>query len=246
MHPLIETILSRRTIRKYKAEPLPAEDREQIIACAQRAPTGGGLQVYSLVRVTDAGLRAQIAHLAGDQAHVREAAEFFVVCADVHRDRALIAHRGGQPGVASVMSLLYGCLDATIAASFMGLAAEALGYGTCFIGGIQNALDEIARLLALPEGVLPVVGLCIGRPAEQPEQRPRMPLDVIVHENAYGQLTPDDLDRCYAAQAAASSSGDWFRTVNRYLGAGGVMDKREPIARQTLAQQGLWPCGPGT
>ncbi len=236
---LVETILSRRSIRKYKPQPIPAEDLERIIACAQRAPTGGGLQVYTLVRITERALRDQITHLAGDQAHVRDAAEFFVVCLDVSRNQALIEQRGGQPAHAPLMSVFYGMADAMIAASYMAAAAEALGYGICFIGGIQNALGEIARLLKLPQGALPVVGLCLGAPDEQPEQRPRMPADTLVRQNEYGRLTAKDLERCYTAMVGASASGDWYNTVNRYLGAGGTMEAREAVVQQALEQQGF-------
>jgi FMN reductase (NADPH) len=241
MHPLINSLLLRRTIRKYKPQAIPPPDLEQILACAQRAPSGGGLQTRTLIRVTDPDVRAQIAHLAGDQAHVGDAPEFFVVCADVQRDKAMLAHRGGVPAEAPLMSVLYSLVDATIMATFMVVAAEALGYGTCCIGGIQNALGEIVRLLALPQGVLPVIGVCIGVPDEEPGQRPRMPVDVIVRENEYGLLTAEDLARCYVAQADASSDGDWYRVINRYLGVGGVMERREHNVRQTLEQQGLWP-----
>ncbi len=241
-HPIIETILSRRTIRKYTPQPIPPADLEDILAGARRAPSGGGLQVYTFIRVTDHDLRAQIAHLAGDQAHVRDAPEFFIACADVHRSQALISHRGGQPAAPRLLSTLYGMADAMIAVSFMAVAAEALGYGTCLVGGIQNALDEIARLLALPQGVLPIVGLCIGAPDEHPEQRPRMPASAVVRENTWRPLAPDELEQCYATMAAASSSGDWFHTVNRYFGTGGVMETREPIVRRALEQQGLNPC----
>jgi FMN reductase (NADPH) len=237
---LIETILSRRTIRQYKPQPIPPEDMARIIACAQRAPTGGGMQIYTLMRVTDRDLRAQIAHLANDQAHVRDAAEFFVICADVHRNQTLIEYRGGQPSHAPLMSMFYGITDAIIAASYMAAAAEALGYGICFVGGIQNALDQVARLLALPQGVLPIVGLCIGVPDESAgQQRPRMPADIVVRENEYGQLTPADMERCYSAMVSASSRGDWYLTVSRYFGADGVMETREPIARRALEQQGF-------
>ena len=241
MHPLINSLLSRRTIRQYKPQAIPSSDLEKIIACAQRAPSGGGLQTYTLVRITDPAVRAQIAHLAGDQAQVSDAPEFFVVCADVQRDKAMIAHRGGAPAEASLMSTMYSLVDATLMAAFMVVAAEALGYGTCCVGGIQNALGEIIRLLTLPQGVLPVMGVCIGMPDEEPAQRPRMPMDVIVRENGYGQLTAEDMARCYAAQAGAASDGDWYRVVNRYLGVGGVMERREEGVRQAIEQQGLWP-----
>jgi FMN reductase (NADPH) len=244
MDSLIDSLLSRRTIRKYKPQPIPSTDLQQIIACAQRAPSGAGLQTYTFIRITDSDLRQHIAEIAGSQTHVCEAGEFFVICADVYRDKTLIAHRGGHPSELPLMSLLYGLTDAIIAASFMVAASEALGYGTCFIGGIKNALDEVIRLLALPEGVLPIVGVCIGVSDENPAQRPRLPVDLVVRENNYVRLTSQDLEHCLEAQADASTDSNWYDVVNRYWGSGNdVMTKREEIAHRALVQQGFWPGG---
>jgi nitroreductase len=239
MPALLDTILARRTIRQYEPQPIPAVDLEHIIACAQRAPTGGGLQMYTFIRVTDAALRAQIAHVAGDQVHITTAPEFFIVCADVHRAQAMLLQRDIQPAQAPGMFLLYGMTDAMLAVGYMAVAAEALGYGVCFIGGIQNALDEIACLLALPPGVLPLVGLCIGRPAEQPPVRPRLPAAIIVRENSYGALSPADVASCYQAMAAATRQGDWLPTLKRYLGVGGTLDTRQTILQRAKDQQGF-------
>lgn len=76
------------------------------------------------------------------------------------------------------ISLLYGATDATMVAQNMVVAAEALGYGTCYIGAVQNNVDRIAEALALPPGVLPLYGLCIGviDPAHYPPTvKPRIP-----------------------------------------------------------------------
>ena len=138
------------------------------------------------------------------------------------------------------VALIFGTLDAGLAAENLALAAEMLGYGTCFIGGIQNAVDEIARVLQLPPGVLPVCGLCVGVPDPEraPETpRPRLPRHLVVHENTYRDYTPDDLDAAYEAMAPITHSRDWYTVLERYFAAGGVMARREDIMARAWKQQ---------
>ncbi len=237
--PFHELVESRRSVRRYRPDPIPPETLDAMLRAAQRAPTGAALQLYSFVRITDPDLRDRIATLAGDQRHVREAPEFLVICADTHRIERLLAHRGSESGIGPTMALFYGLIDATLAAAYLALAAEAMGYGTCFIGGIQNHLDEVARLLRLPRRVIPLVGLCIGRPAEEPPRKPRLPLAAILHENGYREPTPALLEESYRVMAAATRSGDWYNVLCKYGASGGVMERREAVLHRALIQQGF-------
>lgn len=233
-HPVLDLYAHRRTIRKYKPEPLAGGDLERIIAAGQRAPSGGLVQIYSVVRVTDSELRDRLATLAGKQQHIRDAAEFFLFCLDVHRARRLLEHRGGTYAAGTRVALHYSTMDAMLLAANMATAAEALGYGTCFIGAVLDNLDRIARELQLPHGVLPVVGLTIGVPAEEPlpPRKPRLPRHLVFHENVYRQPTPTDLEAAYQAMGDA-----WFMTLRRYFDPGGVFARREEVWKQTLVQQ---------
>ena len=74
------------------------------------------------------------------------------------------------------------------------LAAESLGLGGVFIGSIRNNLPEVTRILALPHGVIPIVGLCLGYPDQTPVVRPRLPQNVIVSENTFQAASPQDLN----------------------------------------------------
>ncbi len=229
-----------RTIRHFRPDPIPPEHLDIILRAAQRAPTDATAQMYTLMRITDGDLRDRMAELAGGQAHIRECAEYFVVCLDVYRLRRLIEHRGGAYGMGYRVALIFGTLDAGLAAENLALAAEMLGYGTCFIGGIQNAVDEIARVLQLPPGVLPVCGLCVGVPDPErvPETpRPRLPRHLVVHENTYRDYTPDDLDAAYEAMAPITRGRDWYTVLERYFAAGGVMAQREDIMARAWKQQ---------
>ncbi len=237
-------LLERRSIRRFKPEPLREGDLERILAAARRAPTDASGQLYSIMRVTDPELRRALAQLAGGQAHVAQAAEFFVPLADVHRLKRLLAHRGQEMARWPRTGLHFALVDATLAGAHLAVAAEALGYGICWIGGLLNRPREVARMLELPPGVVPVSGLVVGVPAEDPPLRPRLPEALVVHENRYHGYTPADLDAAYAAMAPASRRGDWLFVLERYFAAGGAMEDRDPAYGHLLAWQGFvadWP-----
>ncbi|SUG89245.1 oxygen-insensitive NADPH nitroreductase [Salmonella enterica subsp. enterica] len=64
-------------------------------------------------------------------------------------------------------------------------AAESLGLGGVYIGGIRNNIESVTELLKLPKHVLPLFGLCLGWPADNPDLKPRLPAELVVHENQY-------------------------------------------------------------
>jgi nitroreductase len=244
LHPVFDVFASHRTTRNFTHDPIPPEHLDAIVEAGRRAPTDASAQMGTFIRITDPDLRSRLATLAGDQQHIVDAAEFFVVCMDTHRLRRLVEHRGGEFGMGPFISLLFGITDAILVAQNMVIAAEALGYATCYIGGVQNNADRIALELNLPAGVLPVVGLVLGvaapGEAEKPS-RPRIPRQAAFMENTYRTMTPELLDACYQSMAAYHRSGDWYNALQRYFTAQGVMPRREAILRRALAQQGLLP-----
>ena len=74
-------------------------------------------------------------------------------------------------------------------------AAESLGLGGVYIGGIRNDPQIVVDCLQLPRQVLPVFGLCLGRPAEgpQPQIKPRMPIDLVLHDGRYHDAADAEL-----------------------------------------------------
>ncbi|MCF6192073.1 MAG: nitroreductase family protein [Candidatus Hydrothermae bacterium] len=128
-------------------------------------------------------------------------------------------------------------MDAALAAQNLALAAESMGYGIAFIGGIQNHPRELRDLLGLPRGVLPLVGVCVGVPRTRPSRRPRLPLEAVVHVDRY--RTPDraQLASMFEAMAPITSSGDWLDVLRRYFARGGVMEQREEAFRRVWEEQ---------
>jgi hypothetical protein len=78
-------------------------------------------------------------------------------------------------------------IDAALAAERMVCAAEALGLGICYIGGLRNSPQGIKELLGLPEGVFGVFGLCIGWPVEPStaEIKPRLGQEAVWFKEQY-------------------------------------------------------------
>ncbi|MGL5654904.1 MAG: nitroreductase family protein, partial [Vibrio sp.] len=125
MNPVINTILSHRSIRDFTQQPISALQLETIIAAGIAASSSSLLQAISVIRVTDIALRQQLAELAGKQAYVASAAEFLVFCIDYQRHYAL------NPKVKPefIELTLIGAVDAGIMAQNCMLAAESMGLG---------------------------------------------------------------------------------------------------------------------
>ncbi|HQY92541.1 nitroreductase family protein [Caldilinea sp.] len=239
--PALEVFGRHRSVRFFLPDPLARGDLDLIVEAGRRAPTDAQGHMYACVCITDATLRDRLATLCADQQHIRDAAEFFVVCLDVHRLRRLIEYRGLEWGMRERIALLYGATDATMVAQNMVVAAESLGYGACYIGAVQNNVDVIAQELSLPPGVLPIYGLCIGviDPAHYPPLKPRIPRDLCFFENSYPADFP--AQALEAAYAAMRVKRDWLDSIGVYFATDGTMEHREPIMARAWRQQELDP-----
>ncbi|HEH9426497.1 TPA: oxygen-insensitive NADPH nitroreductase [Aeromonas sobria] len=198
MNQTIDLILSHRSIRQFTAEPIAPQQLDAILAAAQSASTSSFLQVTSIIRVTAPDVRQQLAMLAGNQPYVVQAAEFLVFCADYYRHSQIVPE--AQTGYAE--QLLIGAIDGALMAQNALLAAQSLGLGGVYIGGIRNNPAEVSELLGLPHQVIPLFGLCLGHPDQQPEQKPRLPKALVVHQERYQPQLDRDLLARYDQQIA--------------------------------------------
>ncbi len=244
MNDVIRAMRAHRSVRAYTDEPIPHEAVVAAVEAGQAAATSSAVQAYCVIRVTDRQHRSRLAELTGPQEKVAVAPEFFIICGDSRRHR-LLAERAGERYEQKLEAFLVSVIDATLCAQNMVLAFESMGYGTCYIGGLRNHLAEVDRLLGLPHGVYPLYGLCVGRPAQDPGLRPRLPIGGVLFQDAYPQ--DDDLLESVAAYDAvyeqylrergATNPGGWsaamagkFASVTRpdiadyYRSKGAVLD----------------------
>lgn len=190
---------------------------EQILLAGQAASTSSNIQAYSVIAVTDPERKRQLAELAGNQQQIVESPVFLVWCADLNKIHiATNLHENIQLHQ-NVELFLLGTIDATLAAQNAAIAAESLGYGMVYIGGIRNNPQGVTDLLNLPPLVYPVFGMCVGVPDQEPDIRPRLPLEAVYHKEVYKDARSlekeihayDDVTRVYyASRKGEAKSGE--------------------------------------
>jgi FMN reductase (NADPH) len=205
MLPLLH---SHRSIRAFKPDPLPRELVEAIVVAGQRASTSSNLQTYCVVAVTDAAKRAELAHLCGDQDQIRQAPVFFAWCADLSKLDRACALRGLPHAHENTESFLMSAVDVALVMQNAAVAAESLGLGICYIGGLRNNPRDVIRLLNLPHLVFPICGMTLGWPAAEPLLRPRLPLDAVLHWETHDRSDEDALLHEYDRAMAATGIYD--------------------------------------
>jgi len=190
-------IKARRSIRRYKPDPVPDDMIEQLLEAGRWAPSASNRQPWAFIVVRNEAIRRQLAQNAAYYvirwAQVGEAPLLIVLCGDARNPiyRQFLHEDVGLAG-AQIM-----------------LQAHAMGLGTCWIGGLDRA--AVAGILRLPD-YLDVVGLItVGFPAEEPEPRPRKPLAEVVHYDAFGNREPG------AVVSSGRLPGGWLLNLLRRL-----------------------------
>ena len=185
---ILATLLSHRSVRAYRPEPLPEGSLERIIAAAQSAATSSNLQTWSVIAVEDFERKARLSDWAGGQKHVRDCPLFLIWVADLARAEYIAAGGGiSLDSLPYLDTLLVAVIDAALAAQNAVVAAESLGLGAVYIGALRNRLEEVATELRLPRYAVPVFGLCLGYPdpAVPADIKPRLEPAAILHREHY-------------------------------------------------------------
>jgi len=202
-NPIIETLMNRKSIRAYTDQVPSEEVIETVVRAGQQAPFA--YQMGSLL-------------LSRERAsNPFQAPLFFVVCVDSHRHEAVMARRGWEMVQNDLSLLLFGIQDAAYMAENMVIAAESLGMGSCFLGGIPYRAASFVEQYDLPPRVFPLVGLAMGYPAEDPPPRPRYPMEVTLAEDAYPDLDDASMEQAMEEMDEGYLAQDYYRERNAMI-----------------------------
>jgi len=185
MNQVIELLKSHRSIRKFTAEPIDQGTVEELVLAGQAAATSSFLQACTVIQVQDPAKRERLAACAGNQAYIASAPTFLVFCADMQRHRLCCEMHGADMQAGFTEQFITATADCALFAQNVAIAAESLGLGIVYIGGLRNQIAEVAELLELPELVYPVFGMCLGYADQDPEVKPRLPLSVVLKQDRY-------------------------------------------------------------
>lgn len=169
-----DVITRRRSVRKFRPDPVPRETLERIVAAGLEAPAGCNAQLKQYVIVDDPDV---VARLRAFSSAIHDAPAVIVQLIEPK------ATRFGE----------YYLQDAAASMENMLLAAVALGYGSCWIEGpMRRAAGEVGKLLGIPDDAEVRVSamMPVGRAAEEPLRPARPHADEITHYNRYGRRRP--------------------------------------------------------
>ena len=190
MNETIKLLMGRKSVRQFVQEPMPREDVEAILNAAVQAPSAGNMTLWTIINVTDPEKKAALAKSCDNQPFIATAPLVLVFCADYRRwfEVFKTLDLGEELRVPSYGDFMLATADTIIAAHATVVAADALGYGSCYIGDIIENCDTQREILGLPEYVKPVAMAVFGKPTQNQIDRkkpPRFALEDVVHENCY-------------------------------------------------------------
>jgi nitroreductase len=166
-----EAILTRKSVRSYLPDPVPADLLKDLMEQTRLAPSARNLQEWRFILVTNPEKRAALAEAAHDQAFVGAAPVVVVACAETDGRRMACGH-------ASFL------VDVSIAVDHLTLAAAEAGLGTCWIGAFEP--DKVRSLLAIPSDVEVVALVPLGYPVNpEPVTKRRLDYEDIVREDGW-------------------------------------------------------------
>ena len=219
-NPIIEIMLNRKSIRKYKPEMPSDETIETVVRAGQQAPFASQLCSLLLQR--------------GPKDTPFKAPLLFIICVDSHKWELVMAERDWQMDVDDdALLLLLGMQDAALMAENMVIAAESLGMGSCFLGGMPFNSDALIEKFKLPKRVFPMVGLTMGFPVENPPPRPRYPLDFVLFENEYPDFTQDQIQAAMRVMDDGYLSQDYYKSLKAMIPLKG--DRQETYDYETYS-----------
>jgi len=188
MLTVMEAIKKRRSIRKFKPDPVPEEVISLMLEAARLAPSGSNRQPWRFQVITDRTLREKIFNEATFGArHILEA-PLMIVCGS-----ELLTYVKGNPlappGSEYLMAeneewenikpfIPDAQMNTAIAVEHMVLAATATGLGTCWVQRIRPG--QLAKILEWPRHIVVFALLLMGYPLEEPVPKPRLALEEIV------------------------------------------------------------------
>ena len=219
MNDVIRTITQHRSIRHFQDKELSEKMKQTLLKCAVRAPTTAMGHFYSIIEIKDAEIKHRLYELCGRQQSVKQGT-FFIFTVDLRRSRLWADHLSVKRRINEFTALVFGTTDATLAAQNFSLAAESLGLGTVFIGMIGHRAMEVCGLLQLPPDVLPIYGVVVGYPDENPVLRPRIPVKFMHHVDYYRDMQSKEIEESIDAIGNWSSGervADRNKTQKREL-----------------------------
>ena len=246
MNPLLDSIFKHKSIRKYKNKPLEKEKLELIIKSSQSAPNWCNGQQVSIISIKDSKLKEKMEKLCFNQKYISTCSVFLVFCIDFYRIKIAFEKSGKsnesfEKYITQLDTIIVGSHDVGIALGNAVVAADALGLGKVPIGTIRAKSLEVTKELNLPKYVIPLIGLCVGYPDDDPGIKPRLPMKAVCFDEKYdvniAKEGIDEYDKVYQKYLSERDSNNrdsnWSKSISdSYVSLTGDMDEDYELFKQ--------------
>ncbi len=164
---LLNFLMSRRSIRRFKPDPIPDEVLLKILDVARYAPSARNSQPWVFIVVKDVEIKRKLANIHPWAKPLENAPVGVVVACNSEL---------------SPESYQVDCANATMQ---LMLAAHAVGLGSVWLQTLRN-IKDVQEIVGLPKNYIPVAMLALGVPDETPTAKKRKELKEIVYLDRYG------------------------------------------------------------
>jgi len=189
----LKLLIERASCRSFSDKEISSNVLQLILTAGIHAPTGGNLQPYSIIKIEEYKTKQKLAELCG-QKIVGKAPILLLFCIDLHRiERWAKLEIAPFTATSSFQHFWISFIDTIICAQNICTAADSLGLGSVYIGTILEFFTDIRDMFQLPNGVFPVVLLCLGYPKVRLLSRKKLDVEVIVHADRYHEIEDQKL-----------------------------------------------------
>lgn len=190
----MKLLYERASCRSFKDQEIPQEVLNQVIEAGLHAATGGNLQPYSIIKITQKDTKKRLVEECEMQKIVEDAPVNLLFCIDWRRigrwakacDAPFVAFKSYRHFWISIQ-------DTVICAQNVCTAADSMGLGSVYIGTVESCFMELKSICNIPEGVFPVVLLSLGYPVKYPAPANKLGIEAVVHEETYKDIPEDKL-----------------------------------------------------
>lgn len=238
----LELLKNHRSIRKYSEKPIEDTILKDILSTSQFAPTSHNVQAYSVITVKNQETKLELSNICKSQQWVIDCPVFLVFCADFYRLKLATQKHSVNFEVNEVENLLVGSIDTALAAHNLYIQAKLHGIKGVYMGGLRNDIPKVIELLNIPEYVIPLFGMCLGYPSDNPKRKPRLPYRAVIHDEVYNTDKTKDyineydsiMKEYYIKRTQGKREDTWSSQMAHYL-----RKPRHPYVTDIIKKQGI-------
>lgn len=215
----------RRSVRRFRPDPVPLEIIEKLVRAAAEAPSACNSQPWQFITLTDAALRREVARAC--------TSKLLPINRFVESAPMLVVQVSLVPNAASMLGGIvknkkYVTCDNGIAAAHFCLAAAELGLGTCILGWFDES--KIKKILNIPAVCRVELVHCVGYPSGDIPKAPRKPFTDTFAVNRFHAPSSTGSARPPEKDEPMSSPADGPADDNRTPAEGEEPASPEPSA----------------